>query len=86
MVAFGEQEQAACSFEIERFATPGQRTDHDSAGRRQALFGGPERVFALARADDDKSVRIKPKLSEPRRIRRAFLRKHALFTSQKHRP
>lgn len=40
-IAFGEQQQAASGFEIERAAALAERADDDCAWRRQRLLGRP---------------------------------------------
>lgn len=41
MVAFGEKQQTARGFEIERLAATGERADHDSARRGERLLCRP---------------------------------------------
>lgn len=79
MIAFGEQKQAARRLEIERTAARAQRAKHDSAGRGERLFGRPQAIFALGRADEDETGGIEAELQKARRVRRALLGEHALL-------
>ena len=80
MIAFGEEQQAACGFEIERFAAASERTDYKSAGRGERLFCGPQTFLALGRANKNETTGIEPKLEEARRVWGAILGEHAILS------
>ena len=78
-VAFGEEQQTAAGFEVERFALSAERADHDRACCRERLFGSPERVFSLSRARDDQTIKRQAVLCEADRVRRALFGECSIF-------
>ena len=83
MIAFGEEQKAAGSFEIERLAAAGERADHHRARRGERLLSGPQALLALGGADEDEPAWIEPELQEPWRVWRPVLREHALLAGPK---
>lgn len=79
-IAFGEQQETAAGFKVERFAACAERAEDDSAGRCEPLFGRPQCLFAFFSADHDQPTKVDPVLGKPHRVRRAFFREGSLFT------